>query len=363
MAPRRPVLNIADDASGGGLDGRSREIFRLIVESYLDTGEPLGSRNLARMLPNALSAATVRNVMSDLEYLGLIYSPHTSAGRMPTEGGLRFFVDAFMELGGLGEEDRQSIDRQVLDAGRNATMDSMLTEASQLLSGLTHGAGLVVAGKAEIALKHVEFVMLEPGKALAILVAEGGEVENRIVDLPAGVTPSQLTEAANFLNHNVRGRTLAEAREEMTLRLEEMRQEIDSLSADLVRRGLAIWGEGQDDGTRLIVRGRSNLLGTLQDEHDLSIMRHLFDDLERKENLVQLLDLAEEGSGVRIFIGSENRLFSLSGSSLVVAPYRDGANRVVGALGVIGPTRLNYRQVVPVVDYTAQVISKMLSRS
>nr|WP_245412205.1 heat-inducible transcriptional repressor HrcA [Notoacmeibacter ruber] len=355
-------MNIADDAATGGLDARSREIFRLIVESYLDTGEPLGSRNLARMLPNALSAATVRNVMSDLEYLGLIYSPHTSAGRMPTEGGLRFFVDAFMELGGLGDQERKSIDRQVSDAGRNATMDTMLTEASQMLSGLSHGAGLVVTGKVEVALKHVEFVMLEPGKALAILVSESGDVENRIVDVPAGVTPSQLTEAANFLNHHIRGRTLVEARDEMGLRLDEMRQTIDDLSADLVRRGLAIWGEGQDNTTRLIVRGRSNLLSNIQDAQDLSVLRHLFDDLERKENLVQLLDLAEEGSGVRIFIGSENRLFSLSGSSLVVAPYRDGANRVVGALGVIGPTRLNYRQVVPVVDYTAQVITKMLSR-
>ncbi len=363
MAPRRPVLNIADDASGSGLDTRSRDIFRLIVESYLETGEPLGSRNLARMLPNALSAATVRNVMSDLEYLGLIYSPHTSAGRMPTEGGLRFFVDAFMELGGLGDEDRLSIDRQVTSAGQNATMESMLTEASQMLSGLSQGAGLVVAGKVEVPLKHVEFVLLEPGRALAILVSEGGEVENRIVEAPAGVTPSQLTEAANFLNHHVRGRTLAEARHEINRLLDQMRQTVDDLSADLVRRGLAVWGEGQGDATRLIVRGRSNLLGNLQDTQDLTVLRHLFDDLERKENLVQLLDLAEEGSGVRIFIGSENRLFSLSGSSLVVAPYRDGANRVVGALGVIGPTRLNYRQVVPVVDYTAQVISKMLARS
>lgn len=361
MVPRRPVLDISDD-SLGGLDVRSKDIFRLIVESYLETGEPLGSRNLARMLPQALSAATVRNVMSDLEYLGLIYSPHTSAGRVPTEGGLRFFVDAFMELGGISDDERKSIDRQVLDTGRNANMDTILTEASQLLSGLSHGAGLVVAGKIEAALKHIEFVTLEPGKALAILVAEGGEVENRLIDIPVGVTPSQLTEAANFLNHNIRGRTLGEARQEISRRLEDMRQTIDSLSADLVERGIAIWGEGQGDATRLIVRGRSNLLGGVQDARDLSVLRHLFDDLERKENLVQLLDLAEEGSGVRIFIGSENRLFSLSGSSLVVAPYRDGANRVVGALGVIGPTRLNYRQVVPVVDYTAQVISKMLTR-
>ena len=343
------------------LDARARDIFRLIVDSYLKDGEPVGSRNLSRLLPQSLSPATIRNVMSDLEHLGLVYSPHVSAGRLPTQAGLRFFVDAFMEVGALSEDERRMIDAQVTASGAGHTLEHMLTEASQMLSGLTRGAGLVLAAKSEAPLKHIEFIQLEPGKALAVLVSQSGDVENRILELPAGVTQSQLVEASNFLNANIRGRTLAEARGEIARVMEKTRQALDSLSADLVERGIAVWS---DDGSgmpaRLIVRGRANLLENISAQAELDLLRHLFDDLETKEALVQLLDMAEEGSGVRIFIGSENKLFSLSGSSLVVAPYRDAESRVVGALGVIGPTRLNYARIVPVVDYTAQVISRMI---
>ena len=343
------------------LDARSRDIFRLIVDAYMRDGEPLGSRNLSRMLPVNLSAATVRNVMSDLEHLGLIYSPHTSAGRLPTQRGLRFFVDAFMELGDLGEDERRVIDAQVKASGGGSSVETMLTEASQMLSGMSRGAGLVVAAKSEIALKHVEFIQLEPTKALAILVSQGGEVENRILDLPAGIAPSQLQEASNFLNAHIRGRTISEARADIARLVEETRGALDTLSQDLVTRGLAVWA-GSEGGlpARLIVRGRANLLDNLNAAADIELLKHLFEDLEAQEGLVQLLDLADEGSGVRIFIGSENKLFSLSGSSLVVAPYRDKDSRVIGALGVIGPTRLNYARIVPMVDYTAQLISRML---
>jgi heat-inducible transcriptional repressor len=349
------------DPALAALDARSRDIFRLIVDAYMRDGEPLGSRNLSRMLPVNLSAATVRNVMSDLEHLGLIYSPHTSAGRLPTQRGLRFFVDAFMELGDLGEEERRVIDAQVKASGANSSVETMLTEASQMLSGMSRGAGLVVAAKSEIALKHVEFIQLEPTKALAILVSQGGEVENRILDLPAGIAPSQLQEASNFLNAHIRGRTISEARADIARLVEETRGALDTLSQDLVTRGLAVWA-GSEGGlpARLIVRGRANLLDNLNAAADIELLKHLFEDLEAQEGLVQLLDLADEGSGVRIFIGSENKLFSLSGSSLVVAPYRDKDSRVIGALGVIGPTRLNYARIVPMVDYTAQLISRML---
>jgi heat-inducible transcriptional repressor len=349
------------DPALAALDARSRDIFRLIVDAYMRDGEPLGSRNLSRMLPVNLSAATVRNVMSDLEHLGLIYSPHTSAGRLPTQRGLRFFVDAFMELGDLGEEERRVIDAQVKASGANSSVETMLTEASQMLSGMSRGAGLVVAAKSEIALKHVEFIQLEPTKALAILVSQGGEVENRILDLPAGIAPSQLQEASNFLNAHIRGRTISEARADIARLVEETRGALDTLSQDLVTRGLAVWA-GSEGGlpARLIVRGRANLLDNLTAAADIELLKHLFEDLEAQEGLVQLLDLADEGSGVRIFIGSENKLFSLSGSSLVVAPYRDKDSRVIGALGVIGPTRLNYARIVPMVDYTAQLISRML---
>lgn len=353
----RPLI----DPNLQSLDSRSRDIFRLIVDSYLRDGEPVGSRNLSRLLPGALSPATVRNVMSDLEQLGLIYAPHISAGRLPTQIGLRFFVDAFMELGDLSEEEQRSIEAQVKASGSGATLEHMLTEASQMLSGMSRGAGLVVAAKNEVPLKHIEFIQLEPTKALTVMVSQNGDVENRVVDLPAGVTASQLHEASNFLNAHIRGRTLAEARSEIARLKDETRAALDTLSQDLVERGLAVWaGTSADTPSRLIVRGRANLLENITAQADLDLLRHLFDDLETKEGMIQLLDLTEEGSGVRIFIGSENKLFSLSGSSLVVAPYRDKDARVIGALGVIGPTRLNYARIVPMVDYTAQIISRML---
>lgn len=343
------------------LDTRSRDIFRQIVETYLRDGEPLGSRNLSRMLPQSLSPATVRNVMSDLEQLGLIYAPHISAGRLPTQRGLRFFVDAFMELGDLSDEERRVIEAQVRASGSGATLEHMLIEASQMLSGMSRGAGLVLAAKNEVPLKHIEFIQLEPSRALAVLVSQSGDVENRVIDLPAGVTVSQLHEASNFLNAHIRGRTLAEARSDIASIKEETKAALDTLSQDLVERGLAVWA-GAESGlpARLIVRGRANLLENVTAQADLDLIRHLFEDLETQDGLMQLLDLAEQGSGVRIFIGSENKLFSLSGSSLVVAPYRDKDSRVIGALGVIGPTRLNYARIVPMVDYTAQVISRMM---
>ncbi len=358
MAMNRPVL---EQNLPGALDQRSREIFRLIVETYLREGEPVGSRNLSRILPQSLSPATVRNVMSDLENLGLVYAPHISAGRMPTQLGLRFFVDAFMEIGDLAEDERKVIEAQVKASGSGQTLEHMLTDASSLLSGMSKGAGLVLTAKSEMALKHVEFIRLEPTKALAVLVSQAGDVENRVIDLPAGTTTSQLAEASNFLNAHVRGRTIAEARAEMARLQQETRTALDQLSQDLVQRGLAVWaGAGSDLPARLIVRGHANLLGSVTAQAEIDLLRHLFEDLETKEGLIQLLDLAEEGEGVRIFIGSENKLFSLSGSSLVVAPYRDRDSRVIGALGVIGPTRLNYARIVPMVDYTAQVVSRML---
>jgi heat-inducible transcriptional repressor len=343
------------------LDMRSRDIFRRIVDSYLKDGEPLGSRSLSRMLPSGLSPATIRNVMSDLEHLGLVYAPHISAGRLPTQKGLRFFVDAFMELGDLSDDERRVIEAQIKASSNSASLEQMLTDASQMLSGMSRGAGLVLAAKNEVALKHIEFIQLEPAKALAVLVAQSGDVENRVFDLPAGVTASQLHEASNFLNAHIRGRTLAEAKAEIARVKDETRAALDTASRNLVEKGLAVWAGGEAGlPSRLIVRGRANLLENVTAQADIELLKHLFEDLETQDGLMQLLDLAEEGSGVRIYIGSENRLFSLSGSSLVVAPYRDKEARVIGALGVIGPTRLNYARIVPMVDYTAQLISRML---
>ncbi|CAD7043575.1 MULTISPECIES: heat-inducible transcriptional repressor HrcA [Pseudorhizobium] len=347
--------------SGAVLDDRSREIFRRIVESYLETGEPLGSRNLSRLLPMSLSPASVRNVMSDLEELGLIYSPHVSAGRLPTQSGLRFFVDAFMQVGDLSEEERTSIERQIRPEDRDRPLESLMHDASRMLSGVSRGAGIVVTTKSDPILKHVEFIRLEPTKALAVLVGEHNQVENRIIDLPAGVTSSQLTEAANFLNAHLTGQTLLELRAELERLKTQVQTELTALSQDLVQRGLAVWSGTREDGkpNQLIVRGRANLLEGMTGLDDLDRLRLLFDDLEKKDSLIEILNLAESGPGVRIFIGSENKLFSLSGSSLIVAPYRDQEERIVGAVGVIGPTRLNYSRVVPMVDYTAQLLARL----
>jgi len=343
-----------------GLDDRSGEIFRRIVESYLGNGEPLGSRSLSRLLPMSLSPASVRNVMSDLEELGLIYSPHISAGRLPTQQGLRFFVDAFMQVGSLSDEERRDIDQQIRPTNRDIPVETALNGASQLLSSASRGAGLVITTKSDTLLKHVEFVRLSPEKALVVLVGDHDAVENRIISLPAGTTSSQLVAAANFLNAHMSGLTLSEAGERIETMKETIRTELDQLSSDLVERGLATWS-GAEEGrpARLIVRGRSNLLDGVDDMGDLDRIRMLFDDLERKESLSDILEMAEGGQGVRIFIGSENTLFSLSGSSLIVAPYKNSEDRIIGAVGVIGPTRLNYSRIVPMVDYTAQLMSKL----
>ena len=342
------------------LNERSREIFRQIVESYLATGEPLGSRNLSRLITMPLSPASVRNVMQDLEELGLIYAPHTSAGRLPTEFGLRFFVDALMQIGELSDKEREAIEGRVAAAGKS--MEDVLTEASGMLSGLTRAAGVVLTAKANDArLKHIEFVHLEPTRALVVLVSEDGQVENRVLNLPPGLPSSALTEASNFLNAHARGRTLAEAKAEMERALDASRAEIDSLTQKIVSAGLASWSGGDSDDRRLIVRGQSNLLEDLKALEDLERVRLLFDDLETKRGVADLLGRAEQAEGVRIFIGSENKLFSLSGSSTVLTPYRDGSGRIVGVLGVIGPTRLNYARVIPMVDYTSKVVSKLLS--
>ncbi|MEE9374916.1 MAG: heat-inducible transcriptional repressor HrcA [Rhizobiaceae bacterium] len=348
--------------SSDSLDERSREIFKHIVESYLETGEPVGSRNLARQLEISLSPASIRNVMSDLEHLGLIFAPHVSAGRLPTEIGLRYFIDGFLEIGDLTSDERSNIDLQVKAASADKSVESMLREASKFLSGLTQGAGLVIAGKNDVRLKHIEFVRLEATKALVVMVGENDTVENRILELPLGLSASTLIEASNYLNAHIAGRTLSEARLAVGASYHSAQNELDALAKSLVDQGLATWaGAASNHMPQLIVRGRGNLLENVDAQHDLDRLRHLFNELESKEGMMQLLDLAETGEGVKIFIGSENKLFSLSGSSVVVAPYRDGDQRIIGAVGVIGPTRLNYGRIVPMVDYTAQVISKLLS--
>ena len=343
------------------LDERSRQIFREIVETYLSTGDPVGSRNLSRQLPITLSPASVRNVMSDLEGLGLIYSPHTSAGRLPTELGLRLFVDGLLEVGGLSETERAQIKAQITGSAEDKIIEDVLTEAGELLSGLSHCAGVVVAEKQVSRLKHIQFVPLEANRALTVLVGEDGEVENRVVNLPQGLPPSALVEASNYLNARIAGRTISSAQAQIEQELQKNKAELDTLTAKVVQAGLATWSGETDDQKKLIVRGRSHLLEDLTALEDLERIRLLFDDFEAKKDLMQLLELTERAEGVRIFIGSENQLFSLSGSSLIVAPFQDSERKIVGVMGVIGPTRLNYARIIPIVDYTAKLVGRLLT--
>jgi heat-inducible transcriptional repressor len=344
------------------LNERSREIFRQIVEAYLATGDPVGSRNLSRLIPMTLSPASVRNVMADLEATGLIYSPHASAGRLPTELGMRFFVDALLEVGDLSSEDRARIDAEVRTKSGNYSLDAVLRDASSLLSGLSRGAGVVVTTKNNARLKHVEFVQLEPQRALVVLVSDDGSIENRVVNLPPGLPASALTEATNFLNARILGKTLAELRADLQSSRSAVEREIDVLTAGLIEDGLAAWTGGVE-GRQLIVRGQANLLEDLKATEDLERVRLLLADLETQREVVELLARAEEGEGVRIFIGSENKLFSLSGSTMIAAPFKIGHEKIVGVLGVIGPTRLNYARIIPMVDYTAKVISTLIDRA
>ncbi len=339
------------------MNDRSREVFRRVVEGYLESGDPVGSRTLTRSMTEKLSAATIRNVMQDLEFLGLLDSPHISAGRIPTQLGLRMFVDSLLEVGSLADEDRERIDATT--GSNDQDVASLLDHVGAALSGITRGASLVLAPKVEAPIRHIEFVSLSPERALVVLVLANGQVENRIFTPPPGQTPSSMREAANFLNALAEGKTLTELRRTITAEIGKRRQEIDVLARDLVESGLAVWENPGETSERLIVRGRANLIE--EDGVDFERIRSLFDDLERKRDIAEFLELAETGEGVRIFIGSENKLFSLSGSSLVVSPYMNADRKIIGAVGVIGPTRLNYGRIVPIVDYTAQLVGRLVS--
>ena len=341
------------------MNTRSREVFRRVVEGYLENGEPMGSRTLTRTLTEKVSAATVRNVMQDLEYLGLLDSPHISAGRIPTQMGLRMFVDGLLEIGELNVADREKLNATVTDTAQN--VDGMLDQIGSALSGITQGASLVLTPKQEAPIKHIEFVSLAEDRALVVLVFANGQVENRLFNPPPGQTPSSMREAANFLNALIEGRTLSDLQGAVKTEIAARRQEIDTLAHDLVESGLAVWQNKGDRHERLLVRGRANLLDGDAEEADLTRIRTLFDDLERKRDIAEFLELTEEGEGVRIFIGSENKLFSLTGSSLVVSPYMNADRKIVGAVGVIGPTRLNYGRIVPIVDYAAQLVGKRIA--
>jgi len=341
------------------LNERSRDVFRALVETYVETGEPVGSRTLSKRLTNKASPATIRNIMADLEDGGLLYAPHTSAGRMPTDAGLRLFVDGLLEVGNLSTEERETIEAQC--AGTGGTVESMLSEATSALSGLSHLTSLVMAPKSSSPLKHIEFVSLSPGRALVVLVTETGVVENRVIAVPHDLSPSSLVEASNYLSARLVGRTLAEAFDDIMDELEKHRAKIDELTQKVVETGLATWSGDTNSGT-LIVRGQANMLDDVTGFADLETIRTLFNALETKETMVKLLSLADTADGVQIFIGADNDMFSMAGCSMVVGTYRDQREKLIGAIGVIGPSRMNYARIIPMVDYTATVIGRLIGQ-
>ncbi len=343
-------------ASVAELSNRAREVLRHVVESYVETGEPVGSRALTRKIAETLSPATIRNIMADLQDLGLLYAPHTSAGRLPTEAGLRLFVNGLLEVGNVSEDERESIEARCAAVGRS--MNEALEQATTLLSGLSRCAGVVMAPKTDQPLKHIEFVHLAPGRGLVVTVTQNGHVENRLIDIPLGMPASALVEATNYLNSRLIGRTFDEAKRLILDDLKLKRAELNELTARVIESGMATWAG--EPGGALIVRGQARLLEDITAIEDLERVRTLFDALERGESFVRLLELANAGEGVQIFIGADNPLFANTGCSMVVAPFRDSQERILGAIGVIGPTRLNYARIIPLVDYTARTIGRMV---
>jgi len=338
------------------LSDRARDIFRLVVDAYLESGQPVGSRTLSKLPGLNLSPASIRNVMQDLEEAGLLAAPHTSAGRIPTESGLRLFVDGIMQAAEPSAEERAAIEGLI---DRNGPIEEAISNATAALSGLSACAGIVMVPKEEPVVRQLAFVQLSPSQALAVLVGADGHVENRVVDLPPGIAPSALGDVGNYVSARLSGLTLSGAQARLGEEIRAGRAALDQTARQLVEQGLAIWSE---DGARrpvLIVRGQANLIDA-QAAADLERVRQLLGELEGKEEIARLLGRAREGAGMKIFIGSENELFALSGSSVIAAPYRGGDGKVVGVVGVIGPTRLNYARVVPMVDFTAKALSRLM---
>jgi heat-inducible transcriptional repressor len=339
----------------GELTDRMRDIFGRVIEAYLDHGTPVGSKILAGSVN--LSPASIRGVMQDLEERGLLTHPHTSAGRIPTERGLRLFVDGIMQTAAPDPRERMEIERQIV---RDQPIEDALAAASAALSGLSSCAGIVLAPKQQLRLRQLSFVPLGSSRALAVLVGDDGSVENRIVSLDSGITPTALGEVSNFVNARLTGLTLDEAQARLRAEIRERKDAVDATAGELVASGLAAWSQDHARRPVLIVRGQANLIDAAAAE-DLDRVRMLLDELEEAQEIAQLLESARDAPGCRIFIGSENRMFALSGSSVIAAPYRGSQGEVVGVVGVIGPTRLNYARVVPMVDFTAKALTRLMA--
>lgn len=339
------------------LNERAQTVLRHIIDTYMTTGDPVGSRSIAKELDLNLSPATIRNVMSDLEAAGLLYAPHTSAGRLPTQQGMRLYVDGLMEIGDLSDAERKAIEAQCHAAGQS--MNTLLDRATTMLSGLSAAASLVVAPKTDKPIRQVQFIRVDINQVLAVLVMQDNMIENRIMEIDSDVSESALIAAANYLNDRLAGKSLRQAQTDILKEITEQRSQLDTITADLVKRGLALTPQGNIDG-HLIIRGQSKLLQDVKALEDLEKARQLLAALEEQETMAKLLESTHDADGIQIFIGTENRMFDHSGWSMVISPYKTGENKIVGAIGVIGPVRLNYGRIIPVVDYTAKVMGRLI---
>ena len=342
------------------LNNRSREIFKHIVDSYMLNGEPVGSRTLSRMLDQQLSPATIRNIMADLRDLGLLRAPHSSSGRIPTDAGLQLYVEGLLEIGDISGDDREQIESNCAGAGRS--VENVLGDVVETLSGLSSHAGIVMAPTMECAFRHIEFVPLSSERALVVTVNDNGLVENRLIEVPPGMSPSTLIEAGNYLSARLNGRTFPEAREEIEAEIAQQQSDLDELTRKVVKAGIAMWSEGKGGDGLLLVRGQAKLLEDIDNLVDLEHIRNLFQALDSKRSFLDLINLSEDGKGLQIFIGAQSELFTISGCSMIIAPYRvgEGQSATIGAVGVIGPTRMNYSRIIPMVDHTARAVSRLL---
>ncbi len=342
------------------LDARSRDILHRVVDAYIQTGEPVGSKTIAQKMELSLSPATIRHVMADLVNAGLLYSPHTSAGRLPTEAGLGFFVNTLMEVNSISDNDKWAIESSCQQLSSRVDKDKQLENVTTVLSGLSNCAGLVIAPKIDHSLKYVEFVSIGPGRALVVMVTQDGAVENRVIDVPNGMPLSVLREATNYMNSWIQDRTLEQVKKLIEEDISLHRAQLNSLSEKVVQAGLATW---TGLGGALIIRGHANLLKDVTQMSDIERLQELFSILEVRENLADLVDAAIAADDVQIFIGASSKYFQVSGCSLIVAPFMNGCNQIVGALGVVGPSRMNYGKIIPLVDYTAKMVTRLMQQT
>lgn len=340
------------------LNDRAQAILRYVVDTYMETGEPVGSRTIARHLENNLSPATIRNVMSDLETGGLLYAPHTSAGRLPTAQGLRLYIDGLMEIGNLSLSDRNTIEAQCITAG--SSMNTVLERATSMLSGLSSAASLIIAPKTNKPIKQMQFVRLDSGRILVVMVLQDNTVENRVMAVPPEVDDFALTTASNFINAQINGKTVSEAERDIRHDIAENKTQLDKITSDLVQRGLSMAPAGDGFDGNIIIRGQARLLEDVKAIEDLERARQLLAALEEQETMMRLLTATHQADGVQIYIGTENTMFDHSGWSMIISPYKTPENQIIGAIGVIGPTRLNYKRIIPLVDYTSRVMTRIL---